>query len=66
MNRKVAAMPTPLDARAALVDLIRAHAPRPQIEAAADTYIAAIRERAKATGRRLPVPSRPAIIRLLT
>jgi len=33
---------------------------------AADTYIAAIKAHGKATGRRLPVPNRAGIIRLLT
>jgi hypothetical protein len=58
--------PSPLEARDALVTLIRAREPREQIERAADTYIRAIRERARATKRRLPVPTRAAIIRLLS
>jgi hypothetical protein len=56
---------TPMEARDALVRLIRAKAPRAELERAADTYREAIRERGRATGRRLPVPSRAAIIRLL-
>jgi hypothetical protein len=59
-------MPTPLEARAALIELIRAHAPRPEIEAAADSYINAIKRQAKATRRKLPIPSRAGIIRLLS
>jgi hypothetical protein len=55
-----------LEARAALVKLIRAKAPRPELEAAADRYRDAIRRRAQATGRKLPVPSRAGIIRLLS
>jgi len=58
--------PSPLDARAALVLLIRAKAPREELERAADAYIAAVRKRARASGRRLPVPSRAGIIRLLS
>jgi hypothetical protein len=58
--------PSPLEARAALVMLLRAHAPRAEQEAAADAYIEAIKRQAKATGRRLPVPSRAGIIRLLS
>jgi len=57
---------SPLEARERLVLLLRAHAPRAEQEAAADQYIVAIRERARATGRRLPVPSRAGIIRLLS
>jgi hypothetical protein len=37
----------------------------PTVYRAADAYIAAIRAHAKATGRKLPVPSRAKIIRLL-
>jgi hypothetical protein len=61
-------MVTPLEARAALVVLLKTRplAPRPQIEHAADVYIAAIKRQAKATGRRLPVPTRAGIIRLLS
>ena len=58
--------PTPLEARDALQKLIRARAPRRQIEAAADAYIDAIKRRARDTGRKLPVPSRPFIIRWLS
>jgi hypothetical protein len=37
----------------------------PAVYRAADAYIAAIRAHADATGRKLPVPSRAKIIRLL-
>ena len=37
-----------------------------QVYRAADAYIAAIRAHTKATGRKLPVPSRAKIIRLLS
>ena len=57
---------TPLEARAVLIRLVRARASRAEIERAADDYREAIRRRAQATGRRLPVPSRAGIIRLLT
>jgi hypothetical protein len=57
---------SPMEARTALIDLIRARAPREQIEAAADRYISAIHDRGRTTGRKLPAPSRAAIIRLLT
>jgi hypothetical protein len=57
---------SPMEARAALIALIRAKAPRAELERAAEAYITAIRERGRATGRRLPVPSRAAIIRLLS
>jgi hypothetical protein len=57
---------TPLEGRVALVTLIRARASRATLEAAADAYIAAIKRQAKATGRKLPVPSRAGIIRLLS
>jgi acyl-CoA reductase-like NAD-dependent aldehyde dehydrogenase len=60
------AHPSPLEARERLVLLLRAHAPRAEQEAAADAYIAAIKRQAKATGRRLPVPSRAGILRLLS
>jgi hypothetical protein len=55
-----------MEARAALVLLIRARAPRAELERAAETYITAIRERGRATGRRLPTPTRAGIIRLLS
>jgi hypothetical protein len=58
--------PSPLEARDALVLLIRAKAPREELERAADRYINAIHEWGRATGRRLPTPSRAAIIRLLS
>ncbi len=54
----------PLEARAALVKLLRARAPRAQVEAAADAYRDAIRQLGQRTGRKLPVPSRAFIIRL--
>ncbi len=57
---------SPLEALTALVTLIRAKAPREELERAADTYREAIRARGRATGRRLPVPSRAGIIRLLS
>jgi hypothetical protein len=56
----------PLEARDTLARLIRARAPRREIEKAADQYIAAIKQRAQATGRKLPVPSQAFIIRWLS
>jgi len=57
---------TPMEGARRLVLLIRARAPREELERAADRYIAAIRDRGRVTGRRLPVPSRAGIHRLLT
>jgi hypothetical protein len=57
---------TPLAARDALVKLIRAKAPRSELVRAAEAYRDAIRRRAKATGRKLPVPSTPFLLRFLS
>jgi hypothetical protein len=54
-----------LEARAALQELIRARAPHGALCVAADRYRDAIRAHGKATGRKLPVPSRAMIIRFL-
>ena len=54
-----------MEKRAILVTLIRRRAPYRQQLAAADAYIEAIRVYAKATGRKLPVPNRHAILRQL-
>ena len=55
---------TTLEAREILGKLIRARAPR--AEAEADAYRDAIRHLAQRTGRKLPIPSRAGIIRLLS
>ena len=57
---------TSLVARATLVTLLRARAPRDQIERAADAYRDALRQLGHRTGRKLPIPSRAAIIRVLS
>jgi len=56
-------------ARTLLSELLRAEksgqATSAQVNAAAEAYIAAIRAHAKATGRKLPVPSRAHVVRAL-
>jgi len=52
-------------ARDALVLAIRAHEPRKRQLELADLYIARIEDHARATGRKLPVPNRYAILRQL-
>jgi len=54
-----------LKARDALVLAIRAHEPRKRQLELADLYIARIKEHARTTGRRLPVPNRYHLLRQL-
>lgn len=51
--------------RAEVVASIRSREPRDVQLAKADAYIAAIREYARASGRRLPIPNRVAVLRQL-
>jgi hypothetical protein len=52
-------------ARDALIQAIRAHAPRDEQMRLADEYISAIKSHARATGRRLPIPNRFHLLRAL-
>jgi hypothetical protein len=52
-------------ARDALIQAIRAHAPRDEQLQLADKYISAIKGHARATGRRLPIPNRFHLLRVL-
>ena len=57
---------TPLEYRDELARLIRARAPYRKLQQAAEAYRQAIKRLGEATGRKLPVPSRPFIIRFLS
>jgi hypothetical protein len=52
-------------ARDALIQSIWAHASRDEQLRLADEYIAAIKGHARATGRRLPIPNRFHLLRVL-
>ena len=56
---------TVFKARDAMTDAIAARAPYDRQLELADAYIAAIKAHGKATGRRLPVPNRYAVLRQL-